>query len=613
MGLRILVATADDAARDAAVAALTGGGFEALAAATEADALKILEGGTAVALVDEAFPGALPRAIHQTSPHTRCVSLLASPSVSSLTTAMRAGAFDYLEKPIDAEALLATIERAAFEHRARARQEKQQRAYEALFETVPGVVFFMTEEGVFQRVNAEGARLLGYEPADLVGLSYRSLLPKDDTGADLWAFRERRTGKRATLRRRVELLARTGERHTFEVCSTGIRPAAGSQGPSETLGVGWDITETLALQDQLRHAQKMDAVGRIAGGVAHDFNNLLQVITANARLLRGELPGTGEASELVEDVLTAAKRGANITRQLLMFSRKQRQELRVIDLRDVVSDMRSMLERLCEGKPVVRCELPPEPMNVRADRGHLEQVFMNLTINARDACANDLVISLQEKTSEGRRIVVASVTDTGSGMDEDVKRHLFEPFFTTKGPEKGTGLGLAVVYGIVVQHGGAIHVDSEVGVGTNITLTLPWSDGVAEKPEQSAKTVTARGGELILLVEDEELVRRVFKRTLERSGYRVVEAGDGTEALQLYARTPDAFALVVTDLRMPGRNGAELSRQLRALSPRMPILYLSGHPESDGGALLTERAELLEKPLSATDLLEKVRSLIDAH
>ncbi|MBM3979157.1 MAG: PAS domain S-box protein [Planctomycetes bacterium] len=380
------------------------------------------------------------------------------------------------------------------------------------------------------------------------------------------------------------------------------------------LGVYQDVTEHKRLEAQFRQAQKMEAIGRLAGGIAHDFNNLLTIITGNTHLLQHLPPGDPEQPQLIEDINDAATRAAALTRQLLTFSRKQPTRPEVIDLNEIVSGLSSLLRRLIGERVTVRTELAPNPVRVRADRGQIEQVVMNLAVNAKDAMPDGgtLTIGTGELAGAGRfaRLVVR---DTGTGMTAEVKRHLFEPFFTTKDIGKGTGLGLATVYGIVQQSGGAIEVESELAVGTTFDVRFPWCDGAARSSaEISGLGLSGRTGfsfrRTVLLVEDEERLRKMVRLTLETQGCVVTEANGGEAALALL--TPERhFDLLVTDLVMPGIDGRELAARARAVRPDLPIVFVSGYVPDQRRLEGLARAVFLPKPFTPGELVKTVERL----
>jgi PAS domain S-box-containing protein len=380
-------------------------------------------------------------------------------------------------------------------------------------------------------------------------------------------------------------------------------------------------------QEQLRQAQKMEAVGRLAGGVAHDFNNLLSAILSYSEMVLADLPDPHPSRDDVEQIRQAGLRAAELTHQLLAFSRRQLLQPRTINLNTVVAGVDRMLRRVIGEDIVLRTELTPDLGFARADAGQLEQVLMNLAVNARDAMPSGGMLTLTTANTEVRdadragspelpagRYVTLSVADTGAGMTPDVQERIFEPFFTTKGPGHGTGLGLSMVYGIVIQSGGHVFVASAPGVGSTFTIYLPAHAADAEAAATPPALPAVHGGsETVLLVEDEDLVRQLTREILRRNGYRVLEACDGMAALALLREHTGPIDLLLTDVVMPRMSGHELVEHARPLRPGMRILYVSGYSEEAIArqGQLTEGIELLAKPFTPGALTAKLRQLLD--
>jgi len=392
--------------------------------------------------------------------------------------------------------------------------------------------------------------------------------------------------------------------------------------------VSIDLTERRNLEEQFRQSQKMDAVGRLAGGIAHDFNNLLTVIRLNTEIIMEGLDPTDPRGEDVKQIRSAAERASSLTRQLLAFSRKQILQPRVLDMNSVVSSVEPMLRRLI-GEDVVIGSSCTARGYVVADPGQLEQILVNLVVNARDAMPQGGRISIETQnveldetyTSEHApvvpgRYVMLSVGDTGVGMTRDTREHAFDPFFTTKEAGKGTGLGLATVYGIVKQSGGYVWIYSEPGHGTTLKLYFPEvSSGAAFKTGEykiMAKE-QARGSETILLVEDEDAVRGLTSRILEKQGYRVIAAQHGREAMDIATKEEGHIDLVLTDIVMPGMNGRGLVERLAGIRPRIKSLYMSGYTDDDivRRGFIEPSKSFLQKPFTSEALLQTVRKVLD--
>src|ERR1019366_3646341 len=419
-----------------------------------------------------------------------------------------------------------------------------------------------------------------------------------------------------------EMLRKDGTRVPLLI---GIAMLEASEG--SILAYTVDLSDRRALENQLRLAQKMEVIGRLAGGVAHDFNNLLTAILGYAELMESQLEDEGLKSELRE-IRLAGERAAALTRQLLAFSRKQVLQPRILDLNAVVSEMEKLLRRLIGEDVELTTRLDPALESVKADPGQLEQVLMNLAVNARDAMPEGGTLTIETANSKldagfttahpGARsgeYAILTVADTGIGMSDEVRSHAFEPFFTTKEHGKGTGLGLATAYGIVKQSDGYITVDSEPGRGTTFRLYFPRAAGAAAasgRGERSA--LSPRGTETILLVEDESGVRRLSRTILEAQGYIVLEAASGDEALEVVRSHAGEIHLVATDVIMPGMSGRVLWDRLRVLLPDPRVLFMSGYTDDAIArhGVLEPGIAFLQKPFTPFSLAQKVREVLDA-
>jgi PAS domain S-box-containing protein len=393
--------------------------------------------------------------------------------------------------------------------------------------------------------------------------------------------------------------------------------------PTRVVGVLADITDRRSLETQFQQAQKMEAVGRLAGGVAHDFNNLLTAIMGYGRFAL-ERAGDLEQRRDLEEIVKAAGRAAGLTKQLLAFSRRHVMETVSIDVNLLIVDMVTMLRRMIGEDIELRTSLASDLSAVRADRGQLEQVVMNLVINGRDATGTGGAIQIETaavtfdeppKPQHGRLepgpYVVLTVRDNGSGMTEETKARLFEPFFTTKPRGQGTGLGLATVYGIIMQSGGAIDVESELGRGTSFTIYLPSETGPVQLVDRPVESVRASSTASVLLVEDEQAVRELVRIILERAGYSVIEAATAEEGETLF-EAMGSLDLLLTDVVMPGRSGFELFHRLHEKLPSLRVLFISGYTDyAMFDSTITERnLAFLEKPFSAEGLVAKVREVL---
>ncbi len=493
--------------------------------------------------------------------------------------------------------------------------------YRSLVKGAPYGIFRISGDGKLLEVNPALVEMLGYGSeaelmaADLVAGVYR------DPGDHLRIFQqhpERIEGVEVAWKRK------DSKPITVRLRGRSVRDASSSTDYYEMIAE--NVTEQRALEHQLRQAQKMEAVGRLAGGVAHDFNNLLMVIRGHTELLLERLRGNDWHSRKVEQIYKAAERATGLTRQLLAFSRMQVLQPKVIDLNTVVMEMGKMLPRLIGEHIELAVLSDPDLGRVKADPGQMEQVILNLVVNARDAmpqggkivletsnCELDEAYARRHPTLLPGRFVMLALTDTGTGMDAETQAHIFEPFFTTKEKGKGTGLGLATVYGVVKQSGGFIWVYSELGQGTTFKIYLPRVDEPVDSARlEKASAEAPRGVETILLVEDERDVRGVAREFLSLSGYTVLEAKDGAEAIELALRHSGPIHLLVTDMVMPGMSGRELAARLASLRPQMKVVYMSGYTEyaTPRQGKLDQGAVLLAKPFTRSVLARTVREVL---
>ncbi len=479
-----------------------------------------------------------------------------------------------------------------------------------------------TVGGRFLDVNPALIAMLGYESVEgLLRLDARSEVFVNPQELDRLAEDNRRAGSL----KGVEVQWKRKDGQVIVVRLSGCTAALTDE-PEEVLElIAEDITDRRQLEEQLRQSQKMDAVGCLAGGVAHDFNNLLMVINGYTEVLLEQLEQGSAMHSKVQSIQQAADRATTLTRQLLAFSRKQLLELKVVDVNSVIGDMERLLRPLIGENIELATRLSPESLHARADAGQIEQVIMNLVVNAKDAMpeggrltVQSADVTVRHSLSEHRfiqpgRYAVISVSDTGHGMDMETQSRIFEPFFTTKGKGKGTGLGLSTVYGIVKQSNGYVFAQSELGAGTTFHVYLPRVEDPAEElmPATSEQS-EASGCETVLLVEDEESVRELVRLTLAARGYKVLEAENGECGLRVAESCKEHIDILITDVVMPGIGGRELARKLLALRPGISVLYLSGYTEDavvTHGALGANTA-FLQKPFTLQNLARKVREVL---
>jgi len=495
--------------------------------------------------------------------------------------------------------------------------------YRSLVQTAVYGIYRSSLEGRFLDVNPALIGMLGYNSA----LEILALDPQEDVFVDPSEYTRvvdefRRTGRMDGFEARWK--RKDGGIITVRISG---RAVAGGDEPADVLeAIAEDITARRLLEDQFRQAQKMEAVGRLAGGIAHDFNNLLMVISGYTEVLLDQLTVGHPLHAKVEAIQQASDRATTLTRQLLAFSRKQLLELKVIDVNAIVTDMERLLRPLIGEDIELTTSLAPSVGCTRADAGQLEQVIMNLVVNAKDAmlgggkiCIRTESVTLDESYRPENTFikngpyVMISVSDNGQGMDRETQARIFEPFFTTKEKGKGTGLGLSTVYGIIKQSGGYVFVQSELDRGTTFTIYFPRVDEPSEAHGELPVSLAAAGGtETVLLVEDEDSVRQLVRETLESRGYRVLEAGNGQAALTVAANHPGPIHLVITDVVMPGLNGHELVQQLLPARPAIKILYLSGYAQDAFTAPRPADAQktFLQKPFTLQSLARKVREIL---
>jgi len=539
--------------------------------------------------------------------------------------AVRSGAQDYLVKGRIEGHLLARVLRYAVE-RKRAELEllAREERFRALVEHSADAIALLDRAGTITYATPSTERVLGYRAEQVLGRNAMELIHPDDVAVV--------SGHLLGLQDRPGAVVALDARYRhqdgswrFGECSVANRL---SDPTVRALVLNYrEITERRRLEEQLRQAQKMEAVGRLAGGVAHDFNNVLTAIFGYADLLNEELPEGHQARRDLDEIRKAAQRASTLTRQLLAFSRQQVLQPMVLSLNDLVEDIQNMLVRLVAEDIQLRLRLEPSAGNVRADAGQIQQVLMNLVVNARDAMPSGgkLLVEtanteLSEQYAESHQPVVAgayvmlAVSDSGVGMDAETRARIFEPFFTTKEKGRGTGLGLSTVYGIVKQSGGYVWVYSEPGRGTTFKIYLPRVDAPAESLAPPREAATLAGTETILLAEDDEMLRPLSKGLLEKLGYSVLDAENAVQALALANAHVGPIQLLVADVVMPGASGRELARRLAQSRPDTRVLYVSGYTDDAivHHGMLEPGLNFLQKPFTPAALARKVREVLDA-
>ena len=495
--------------------------------------------------------------------------------------------------------------------------------YRDLFENANDIIYTQDLQGRLTSLNKAGERVTGYSSEEALGQKVFRIVAPEQTDPAPKVSEVKLPQARTTYE--TEIITKDGRRVMLEVSSRVISQEGK---PIGVQGIARDITERKHLQDQLRQAQKMEAIGRLAGGVAHDFNNLLTIILGYSQFALNSLGPNDSVREDIQQIEIAGRRATSLTSQLLAFSRTQILRPKVLDLNGVIRESAKMLGRLIGEDVELMTSLDPRLGWVAADPGQIEQVILNLAVNARDAMPRggkltietrnvqlDETFSRSHDGAQTGAFVMLAVCDTGSGMDKETQTRIFEPFFTTKAKGKGTGLGLSTVYGIVKQSGAFVYVDSEPGQGTTFKIYLPRVEEPAEQvsPENPPADL-ARGGETILLVEDDEMLRKLAENILRQAGYAVFVAADGAEALRICVRQEGPIHLMLTDVVMPHMSGRELAELVARSRPEMRVLYMSGYTDDaivHHGVMEAEMA-FIQKPFSPESLARKVREVMDS-
>jgi signal transduction histidine kinase/DNA-binding response OmpR family regulator len=575
-------------------------GYAALIAGTGREALDIahqMTGVPAVALVDLQLPDMdgieLIKRLREITALTEVVILTGNASVDSAVRALRESSNDYLVKPVQPDHLIGTIERAGERSQRRcaeAAMHESQGRLRLIFDHVSDALFIADDAGRIIDANPAACALGCQSLETMQTLSMADVLPENSV-------------------------------NVLDIRSDAFAPGV-------LVHTVRDLTRQRKLEDQLLQAQKMEAVGQLAGGIAHDFNNLLTVIMSYSSMLLMDMEPDSAIRGDVQEISHAAARAAALTRQLLAFSRKQVMQLRAVNVNEVVTDVERMLRRLIGEDITLTAHLEPNLAHINGDPGQLEQVLINLAVNARDAMPDGGALTITTGNAElsddysdrhlgagpGKYVMLA-VTDTGSGMTREVQQRLFEPFYTTKGPGKGTGLGLATVHGIVKQSGGDIYVYSEVGHGTTFKVYFPRLTAAAEliATAEEHVAIVPRGTETILLAEDDEALRALGERVLIAFGYTVLVARTGAEALRIVAEHVGPIDLIATDVVMPEMNGSQLVAKVLKARPGIRVLFMSGYTDDEvvRRGVIDGQAAFLQKPFTPDLLANKVRHVLD--
>ena len=543
--------------------------------------------------------------------------------------ALKQGASDYVFKG-NLKRLVPAIERELKEaelRRERRRGEKalweSEERYRTLAEAAHDMIFIINMDGYHQYINNYGARLFGRKPEEVIGLPLEDLFPAQIVERQRMSIRKiLKTGEDMNEEMRIPL---AGEDRWMEFHLVPVKDAAGNT--NTILGIGRDITQRKALEDQLRHSQKLEGIGQLAGGIAHDFNNILNVIIGYGTLIEGNMMGDDPSRSHLKEILLAGDRAARLTQSLLAFSRKQIIDPAPHDLNEIIKGVEGILRRtIGEDIELISIHSIEKPI-VLVDRGQMEQVLLNLAVNARDAMprGGQLIMEteifhLDKEYARGHgygepgMYVLLSVSDSGVGMDEDTRKKAFEPFFTTKEPGKGTGLGLSMVYGIVKQHDGYVNLYSEPGRGTTFKIYLPLIKGDLQETTGPKPTTYPVGGtETILVAEDDRTVRELTKNVLEKFGYTVIPAVDGEDAIGRFMDNKEKIRLLLLDVIMPKMDGKEVYENIKKINPDIKAIFLSGYTANliQQKGVLNKGLNFIMKPVSPKNLLRKTREVLD--
>ncbi|MBW1724692.1 MAG: response regulator [Deltaproteobacteria bacterium] len=587
----------------------------------------------------------LLKAIREVAPYVKVIMMTGEPTVETAAESLRSGAFDYLFKPISKDVVLKIVRNAlnikTLEEDKRRLEEENRRYQENLehlvgertkalrdsenrlrtiLDSIPvGVVTIDMETHKITDVNPFAARLLALPKEQIIGSRcYRFICPSEEGACPVTDQGERIENSESVL------VLENGDK--IPILRTVSRFMLGKR--EYLLESFIDLADRKKLETQLQQAQKMEAIGTLAGGVAHDFNNLLTSILGNSELALAKIDLDDPLHEEIEEIKNAGQRAAALTRQLLIFSRKQIIQPRILNLNEIISDIKKMLVRMIEEHIELKMNYAPDLQSVNIDPTQIEQVVFNLAANARDAMPSGGTLTIETENLELNEkhfqrplidkepgpYIKLSIRDNGVGMDEETQTHIFEPFFTTKEIGKGTGLGMSTVYGIVKQNGGFIQVDSEKGRGTTFEIYLPAVEGSTE-PKTMPSHEVSPGSESVLVVEDNHSLRKLVCNILEKYGYQVQEAPNGEEALKVIAENEKPIHLLVTDVIMPGMGGRMLAERLQSQQPDIKVLFMSGYMDQTISHQDLSAAELnfIEKPFSPQKLANKIREILDQN
>jgi len=621
------------------------------------DALRLsLKHNFALVLLDVQMPdmdGFETAELMRSNPKTRHLPIIfvtaGMKDISCQFKGYDAGAVDYLLKPLEPAILRSKVKVFRDLYLLRRELEEREASLESLvnertaelvrtadhlleseeryrnaFELAAVGIAHIALDGRFVRANAKLGETVGHVPSELQKLTIGDLTHPEDLQLDQADRRSLLEGKISSYAVEKRLIHRDGTVVWVHMAVSLAREENGS--PKYFIGVIEDVTGRKRLEEQLLQSQKMEAIGQLAGGIAHDFNNILSVIIGYGNLAQISMKPESPHKAHIDHIVAASEKAAQLTRGLLVFSRKQEMKQQPLELNGLIENAAKLLKRVIGEDIRLETAFDQHELNVYADGGQIDQVLMNLATNARDAmpAGGRFCISTEEMEMDGSfvtrygfgtpgRYALVTISDTGKGMDQHTAQKIFDPFFTTKEPGKGTGLGMSIVYGIVSQHNGYIKVYSEPGIGTTFRLYLPLIEAHDAAVAATAPELPRGGSETILLAEDDQIIRDLEVNVLQEFGYKVLIARDGQEAVDMFRAQPDGIDLVLLDMIMPNKNGSQACREIRALRPEVKVLFISGYTADliQERGLGHEGVELIMKPVSPAGLARKIRELLD--
>jgi two-component system, cell cycle sensor histidine kinase and response regulator CckA len=506
------------------------------------------------------------------------------------------------------------------------RWRRSEQKYRSLVESIPDIIFALNLDGSFSYIGPQWKEILGHDESEVLGKYFINFAPDEYHPALIQEFVEARKGVKGTGNARWHFYRKNGELRYF---SGFTAPMLDDQGRVVgTMGIARDITEQKKLEEQLLQAQKMESIGTLAGGIAHDFNNLLTGILAYASFVKKNFTDQEPLYHSVSYIERSAEQAAELTRQLLGFARRGKHQVKAFQCNKLIQALLKLLKRTIDKRITLEVELEPGLKWIEGDENQLHQSLFNICLNARDAMPSGGLLKIktenryisekdgfiQQSVKEGQYVLI-SVIDTGMGMSPEIQAKIFEPFFTTKEPGRGTGLGMAMVYGIIQNHGGYIDIKSQEGQGTRLDLFLPALTEISgeEAATPPAKSRLTGGPETLLIIDDEEIIRQLGADILEDVGYKVLVAKNGEEGAEIFSRHKKKISLVILDVMMPGWSGRKTFLKLRKINPRIKILLSSGYStEGEVKDILKEGVSgLIQKPYKDEELILKVRDVLD--